>query len=503
MRLFFLKKATTALALGLAFYAAHCQPTQLPTKVCATSDHALPWLRAFQQNAVISPRTNEILYVPVVLHIVGTDDGKGFIAESKVLDAFCSLNQHFMQAGIQFFINSHIRRIPNSTFYDHRSGSTAISMMNLHNVPGAVNTYFVYNAADACGYTLRDNSGLGIGITLSEECTGPNTTTWTHEMGHFFSLPHTFKGWERETLNWSLSAPARAGGVAVEYADGRNCDLAGDGFCDTPADYLNGRWFCGPQAQSQIVQLDPSGQSFRSDGSFFMSYSADPCASRFSPMQQNAMRAYLKAIRIDLIRPLSDSINLTSRSEIQLLQPANATNVQNFQEVLVSWKRASEAIGYLVEFSFLPSFPFLTNSYLTTDTTLLIKDLKPSKTYFWRIRPFSMFSTCKVYSKAQQFTTGTVTHLDQLNAMQRELILFPNPARIGQPVSLKFTSDIPGNMEFQLMDLTGRITAFGSWEVTNGENLLQLNRLPDQQGAFLLRLRAEGKTISKKIFIGP
>ena len=503
MMLFFLKKATTALALMGFSYAAHCQPIDPPLSVCATPEHALPWLRAFQQNAVISPRTNETLYVPVVLHIVGTDDNKGHIAESKVLDAFCSLNQHFRQAGIQFFLNAPIRRIASSYFNDHRSVSTAISMMNMHNVPGAVNTYFVDNAADACGYTLRDNSGLGIGIALSEECLGPNTTTWTHEMGHFFSLPHTFKGWERETLNWSLSAPARAGGVTVEYADGRNCAVAGDGFCDTPADYLNGRWFCSAQAQSQIVQLDPSGQPFRSDGSLFMSYSADPCASRFSPMQQNAMRAYLKGVRVDLIRPFPDSVNLTLRSEIQLLQPSNASNVQTFQEVLVSWKRVSEATGYLVEFSFLPSFPFLTNSYLTQDTALLLQDLKPSKTYFWRIRPFSMFSTCKVYSKSQQFSTGAVTNLGQINAGHPDLTLFPNPARTNQPLSLKFSSEKPGKMEFQLFDLTGRITNSGSWEINSGENLMYLDRLPDQQGTFLLRLRLEGATISRKIFIGP
>ena len=376
-------------------------------------------------------------------------------------------------------------------------------MMNMHNVPGVVNTYFVKNAADACGYTLRDNSGLGIGIALSEDCTGPNTTTWTHEMGHFFSLPHTFRGWERETLNWSLSAPDRAGGVAVEFADGRNCADAGDGFCDTPADYLNGRWFCGPEAQSQIVQLDPSGQSFRSDGSLFMSYSADPCAARFSPMQQNAMRAYLRAIRIDLIRPLSNTVNLTLREEIQLVQPEQAAKVQTFQEVLVSWKRVSEASGYLVEFSFLPSFPFIANSYLVQDTALLIKDLKPSRTYFWRIRPFTMFSTCKVYSKTQSFTTGTVTDLVHLDPLQRDLMLFPNPARIGQPLSLQFTSEKNGKLEFQLIDLMGRTAAAGSWAINSGENLLQIEGLPEQQGTFLLRLRAEGRTISRKIFIGP
>lgn len=503
MRLFFLKKATVTLALAGVFYVAQCQQADFHAKVCATPDHVLPWLREFQQNAFLSPRTNEILYVPVVIHLVGTDDGKGFISDARVLDAFCTLNRHFVQAGIQFFLKGDIRRIQNTYFFDHDSGAAGIAMMHMHNVAGAVNTYFVENAADACGYTLRDNSGLGVGIALSRSCTGDNGSSWTHEMGHFFSLPHTFHGWERETLNWSLAAPARAGGIAVEYADGRNCSVAGDGFCDTPADYLNGRWFCGPEGKSQIVQLDPAGNAFASDGTLFMSYAADPCPSRFSPLQQEAMRAYLKSIRIDLLQGVPQSIHLTLRDDLQLLQPTNASQIPSFQEVLLSWKRASGAIGYLVELSFLPSFAFVTNSYLTKDSSLLLKDLKPSRNYFWRIRPFSMFSTCRTFSSVQNFVTGSVTALKQPDFEEHALVLFPNPAKPSQSISIKFQAENSGRMEFQLMDLMGRIAYSGEWPILSGENLLSLPNLPNQQGTFTLLLRAEGRTFTRKVFIGP
>ena len=503
MRLSFLKKATIALALTGVFYHARCQQGSFPEKVCATADEVIPWLSEFQKKPHLSPRSNELIYVAVAIHIVGTDNSLGFISEQKVLDAFCNLNRHFEKAGIQFFLKGEIRQISNSNFYDHHSGDAGNTMMNMHNLQGAVNTYFVYNAADACGYTLRDKSGLGIGIVLSEACTGNSTSSWTHEMGHFFSLPHTFHGWERENLNWTVPAPARAGGIAVEYADGRGCSVAGDGFCDTPADYLNGRWFCGPQSQSQIVQLDPAGNSFRSDGSLFMSYAAEPCPTRFSPLQQEAMRAYLKSIRIDLLQQIPQSLNLTLREDVVLLQPANTSSVPTFQEVPLSWKRVSGAIGYLVELSFLPTFAFLSNSYLTKDTSLFLRDLKPSRTYFWRIRPFTLFSTCRVYSAARSFITGSVTHLAHPKIEDEALTLFPNPAHVNRPLSLRFQSEKAGKMEYELLDMMGRIATRGSWNLSSGENILQLDKLPDGQGAFLLRLRTEGKTLSRKVLIGP
>jgi hypothetical protein len=43
----------------------------------------------------------------------------------------------------------------------------------------------------------------------------------THELGHFFGLLHTFEG------------------NGEELVDGSNCETAGDGICDTPADPYN------------------------------------------------------------------------------------------------------------------------------------------------------------------------------------------------------------------------------------------------------------------------
>ena len=77
---------------------------------------------------------------------------------------------------------------------------------------------------------------------------------------------------------------------AVERVDGVNCDIAGDGFCDTPADYLNYRWNCNNQGLSNVTQTDPLGEKLKSDGSLIMSYSSDVCSYRFSEEQIAAMQ---------------------------------------------------------------------------------------------------------------------------------------------------------------------------------------------------------------------
>jgi hypothetical protein len=503
MRLSFLKKAAFAFALIGGVVALYGQKRDFPGKMCATLDHPLPWLKAFQEKALFAPHTNEIRYVAVAIHLVGTDKGEQMVQESKILDAFCTLNRHFTGSGIQFYLSGNFRRINRSAFHEHSSGLTGLTMMNLNNVPAAINTYFVKDALDACGYTLRDNSGLGIGIVLTEACIRENSSIWTHEMGHFFSLPHTFQGWERENANYAIPAPASVGNIAVELADGRNCSTAGDGFCDTRADYLNGRWFCGAGSVSQIVQFDPLGNAFRSDGTLFMSYAADPCPVRFSPQQREAMQAHLTSIRIDLMQSARLSPDVTLRNEIQLIWPANTAQVPNFQEVGVSWNSLAGADAYLLEFSFLPSFPFTSNRYLVWDTTVIVRDLRPSQTYFWRVRPFSAQSTCRVFSAVRSFSTGNITDSKEAEHAPQKLELFPNPVRSNQPLSIGVVADQTGQIAFELIDLMGKRLFTTTAEAISGPNTFTFGHTDIAPGTYLLRVWLGGKTISRKFVIGP
>ncbi|MCD8566524.1 MAG: hypothetical protein LRY36_01130 [Alphaproteobacteria bacterium] len=109
---------------------------------------------------------------------------------------------------------------------------------------------------------------------LQKGCMQANNMTFRHEMGHYLNLPHTFYGWEGENPpSIGQNAPSSIGGVPVERADGSNCANSGDGFCDTPADYLSDRWSC----QFDRHYYDPVGQQITVDEKNYMSYSFDGC----------------------------------------------------------------------------------------------------------------------------------------------------------------------------------------------------------------------------------
>ena len=93
-----MKKIITflAFALGLAI-SAHAQDTQAGT--CGTPPFKSEWLERYQQNPRVINRTMlQTIYVPVTFHMVGRDDGTGYISYNRLMDAFCQLNEIFEQA---------------------------------------------------------------------------------------------------------------------------------------------------------------------------------------------------------------------------------------------------------------------------------------------------------------------------------------------------------------------------------------------------------------------
>ena len=128
-----------------------------------------------------------------------------------------------------------------------------------------------------------------------------------HELGHYFGLPHTFSGWEGydpEGTDYPWN---------VEYVDGSNCESAGDGFCDTPADFIGDRWSC----PYDFNRVDPHGDPYYPDSSLFMSYANDNCVDRFSNEQISSMIYNLLVYRNELLdHPTPDIKNLYKTEHI-------------------------------------------------------------------------------------------------------------------------------------------------------------------------------------------
>lgn len=330
---------------------------------CGTLDHKTKWLTQFQQRlekGLVQKNLNEPLNIPMTIHLVGSDDGRGYLSIATLLDALCTLNEDFEQWNIQFFMQD-ILYVANERWNNHATFAIGREMVDANSIPNTMNIFFVSNAAGACGYA-NINSYYSV---VSKNCTGKGDHTWAHEIGHALSLNHTFYGWEAigdiDSINYNFNEPApefiryRGNNILVERVDGTNCREAADGFCDTQPDYLFNRWACNNDTRSRQLQKDPTGVSFNSDGSLIMSYALDACTNRFSEEQALAMRANLIEQKDGLGRRAMP-FGRIEQSTLLPLSPLDSGLV-NAENGFLEWEAVPNATHYIVQVSRLPTFP--------------------------------------------------------------------------------------------------------------------------------------------------
>ena len=147
-----------------------------------------------------------------------------------------------------------------------------------------INIYFVTfftSTINACGFA--DLGGIGnafsTGIFIRKDCISPRTIA--HEMGHFFSLKHTFEG------------------SGTELVNGTNCTTAGDGICDTPGDpYVAGdplANYVTSDCRFISEKTDANGEYYNPDlGNIMSYYECGTCGFTWGQLNQMA-QTYLNA----------------------------------------------------------------------------------------------------------------------------------------------------------------------------------------------------------------
>lgn len=224
-----------------------------------------------------------IVYVPVQFHIVNKNDGTGGENIKDIFDNLCRLNNDYAPIGVEFYLAGPIRTINQDLLYTNSFASQMANyFMRLYRREGVVNIFVgnrIVNGTSG-GTTLGYyTSGIDVIYAISSSVNA-NASTLTHEMGHFFGLPHTFFGWENSfyrtvMTNTNGRTPkatlagrpiekiARSGGL-------ENCQLAGDAFCDTDPNYQFGFYGAtyndGPNNCNYAgMAIDPNGWLFRPD----------------------------------------------------------------------------------------------------------------------------------------------------------------------------------------------------------------------------------------------
>ena len=455
------------------------------TNYCGTNltESDLVWLRNFQQNYTATDgaeRGGTIYNVPLKVHIVGTDEGSGYYSLSYLYTAVCELNERYAETGFYFYIYGDLNYINETDYYEHDwyDGS---DMMQENNVNDLVNIYFVADPAGNCGYfSPGDNA-----VAVAKSCAMPGGTTISHELGHFFSLPHTFYGWEGGTPDLGDQ----------EWVNGANCNSAADGFCDTPPDYLNYRWNCpGPS------QTDPHGDTFLSDGSLYMSYSNDDCTSRFSNEQMDAMVANLLGPRNDLL-DYPDPVYTDVTTTPVLLDPLDDAIDIAPNYAVFKWTSAEGASEYDLQISYSPGFTAIAFDLVTTDTFGVVHDLDLDKIYYWRVKPLAPLNTCEGYTNGYSFTTATVFSGIEENALLGTFAINPNPVQAGELLNIRFETDHAFNGNIQLFDITGKEILSNKFNANGGVSNYQLAIPSISEGIYVMVISDGIRSETSKIII--
>lgn len=219
--------------------------------------------------------STEPVTVPIAVTIVGAANGALALDSAEVFDEIAIVNEHFAAINIEF-----VQCRPINYVYDNRYiiyvNDDDRELCDRLDVPNAINIYFVPNIERAdgsslCGFAYNFTS---IPRVLMDNGCATNGSTLVHELGHSFSLLHT-----HSTKH------------GLEWANGTNCDTAGDMLCDTPADPgLSGT--VDRDCVYEGTARDLNGDLYEPDPTLLMSYSRKSCRTRFSDSQLQMMRLY-------------------------------------------------------------------------------------------------------------------------------------------------------------------------------------------------------------------
>lgn len=361
----------------------YCGSDQFP-------DEMDSWLRNYvQQHPETELRAGTTYNIPVQFHLVGLDAGGGLLKLKQLFSDICLLNEQFASTGFHFYMYDWPNYIFNNLWYNHDYANGS-AMMIQNNVDEVVNIYLVGDPAGSCGYYTWGPDA----IAVANSCAGDGNSTIAHELGHYFSMPHTFNGWEGETPDNPIPDGDQ------EYMDGSNCNDVADYFCDTPPDYLSYRWPCPYTDNFE----DPDGVPIHPDSSLFMSYSYDECAGRFSNQQMNAMQDFVLDYRDYLInQPMPPYVDLDTT---ELLFPFH--QMQNVAPgyVWLRWRAVPGAEKYHLQLSRYNLAVFLNYDTIVEDTAILFLNLEANKTYRWNVKPLALNNACAEYTSMHMFLTS-------------------------------------------------------------------------------------------------
>ncbi|MFN4255024.1 MAG: T9SS type A sorting domain-containing protein [Saprospiraceae bacterium] len=473
---------------------------------CGTVGHT-SWLNWYRQNKgllsddMARGSDSTWLYVPVTVHLIGRNSGTGQFRMEDAIRAICEMNAQYKPAYIQFYLHpgEPVVYTNNSEWFEHDwdGGSDMINSGNAGR-EDRLNAYVVDDPAGNCGYSWQD------AIVLAKNCSGSGNTTWAHEAGHHFSLPHPFLGWEGTNWQPGSPAPAQVSWNEVEKLDGSNCHEAGDYFCDTRPDYLSYRWSCDDNRESIVLLTDPNGETFRADATIIMGYALDACASRFSDEQIEAMRTNLYTDHNAYLVAAEEGPMLDDNTLVRLLSPVDSQTVQ-YNNLTLNWEPVAGADIYIVEVGLLSNFQVVLAHKAITDGSTSVKisgGIPNNRLLYWRVKAYSYWDVCQPQGATQTGVFKTI-NLSATNELERvaSVELLPNPVFGGGVAQLSIETSESLEGQVLMSDAAGRTVSARAVRLNFGSNLLDIPTNELSPGMYQVALQTEKGLVVKRLSV--
>jgi hypothetical protein len=397
----------------------------------------------------------DTLYLPIALHVCANTDGSNMaMGLSDAVMRICEMNTHYKSAKMQFYIKK-LDIIKNTNINSPTSTVNQGTLAASYKTASSINVFIVKLASASgiavCGYYSPTVGSSLDHVIVETGCMQSGSTTLSHEVGHFFSLRHTFYGWEGQTTSSTGNASS-----TKEKVDRTNCTTAGDGLCDTSPDYLFSRWTCDANGRSpalvnfgtiQVKLQDANGATFTANGKNFMSYSNDYCMTEFSADQTAKMKSQIATFssRIALTTQ-TPAIKDSIYQNISFVAPVNAFDTfEVYNDVTLRWKKSSNTSAYIIKLCrTFPAGGSCLNTILetmVTDSFLNVTNLATNTNYIISVYPFNGYDLCRNNKKTIIFHTGeTVANVE--NAQQAAILEnpYPNPVASGATITLNIVN---------------------------------------------------------------
>jgi hypothetical protein len=466
-------------------------------------------------------------YVPVKFHIVGKADGSGRINEAKILENLCQINKDYADQDIVFYLkvetNGDIfNYINNDNVFANQSNSLGITSLNKEykKFPGAINLFLVNFASSENqlgGTTLGYYSPINDWLVIRNDQVNSTSGTISHELGHHFSLPHPFKGWDQKTCKdiypteWAsgkefqvtiLKAPD--GNTTVENADKSNCKTAGDNICDTPADYNFGFDWNGCTLFTKKIK-DPAGNYLDPEETLFMGYFIG-CAKYVFTTDQKALilADYLSAKRAKL-RPnyTPNIVDVTGKPN--LVSPAAGSTTGFYNNITFDWDDVPGADRYILEIDKNPSFNAAPIRSIEKTSMKVVTNLAPDVLkYYWRVIPFhSETGTCVAPGTLPKiiFSTSAISSAKDISGVS-DWTVSPNPVTNGNAIVVDVDVTQPFEAEVSLINSVGqKVQTLGNQQFTEGGNRLEIATKDVSAGIYFVRLQTGKSIVNKKVVV--